>query len=168
MAQNRSLSVLSAALIAISGFAAARAYAAIAGRPDATDVKVIDTCLADATTAKSDPDACIGHVSSGCVEIAPTTAAKEKCIERELLVWDAALNRDYAQLTELLTDDSVKQALRDAERDFIIAKLGKCTFERIARKDSADALLAAALCNVKATARQDLWLIEQTTYLKPH
>jgi hypothetical protein len=56
--------------------------------------------------------------------------------------------------------------LRGAERDFFVAKLGNCTFERIAHKDSPDALVAAALCDVRATARQDLWLIEQINSLK--
>ena len=77
-------------------------------------------------------------------------------------------NRDYAQLTALLTDDIVKQALRDAERDFQIDRLKRCSFERIAHRNTPDALVAAARCNVKAAAQQDLWLLDQINSAKPH
>ncbi len=159
---------LLAALIDLLAFAVAPVYAAIPGQPSAADVKTIEACVADARTAKTDPDACIGRVSGSCLETASTTAEKEACSNRELLVWQAALNRDYAQLTALLTDDSVKQALRDAERDFFVAKLKRCTFDRIAHRDSPDALVAAARCDVKATARQDLWLLDQINSFKSH
>jgi uncharacterized protein YecT (DUF1311 family) len=163
----RFLIALLAALIA-PAIAAAPAYAAIAGQPNSADVKTIEACVADAAAAKTDSDACIGRVSGSCLEKAPTTAAKEECSNRELLVWDTALNRDYARLTALLTDDSVKQALRDAERDFFVAKLKKCTFDRIVHKDSPDGLVAAAQCDVKTTARQDLWLLEQINSFNSH
>ena len=68
--QNRLLFVLSVALISVLAVAAAPAYATIAGHPGAANVKTIDTCLAD--------------------------AAKAECSNREFLVWNAALNRDYA------------------------------------------------------------------------
>ena len=159
---------LSAALIGVFACAAAPVWGAIPGQPNATDVKTIDACLADAAGAKTDQDVCIGRVSSGCLENALTTAAREECNNREFLVWDSALNRDYAQLTALLTADNAKQALRDAERDFFVSKLKRCTFERLAHNDSPDARVAASRCEVKATARQDLWLIEQINSLKSH
>jgi uncharacterized protein YecT (DUF1311 family) len=161
---TRFLIAVLAALIA-PAIAAGPTYAAIAGQPNSADVKTIEACVADAAATKTDSDACIGRVSGSCLEKAPTTSAKEECSNRELLVWDAALNRDYARLTGLLTDDSVKQALRDAERDFFVAKLKQCTFERIVRKDAPTALAAAAQCNVKATARRDLWVLEQINSL---
>ena len=68
--QNRLLFVLSVALISVLAVAAAPAYATIAGQPGAANVKTIDTCLADAANAE--------------------------CSNREFLVWNAALNRDYA------------------------------------------------------------------------
>jgi uncharacterized protein YecT (DUF1311 family) len=159
---------LSAALIGVLAILALPAYAAIPGQPNPDDVKTIDACIADASAAKTDPDACIGRISSGCLEKAPTSTAMKECSNRELLVWEAALNRDYAQLTALLADDSVKQALREAERDFLLDKLKRCSFERIAHRDAPDALVAAARCDVKATARQDLWLLNQIDSLKSH
>ncbi len=154
--------------MSVLAIAATPAYAAIAGQPNPADVKTIDSCVVDARTANTDPDSCIGRVSSSCLETASTTAAMEECNNRELLVWRAALNRDYAQLTALLSDDSMKQALRDAERDFFAYELKQCTFDRIAHKDAPDALVAAARCNVKATARQDLWLLDQINSFKSH
>lgn len=160
--------ILTVALASALAFGAIRAWAAIPGQPKEADVKTIDACLVDAANAKADRDVCIGRVSSKCLESAPTTAAKEECADRELLVWNAALNRDYARLTELLIDDNVKQALRDAERDFFVAKLKKCTFDRLAHRDSPDGLVAASRCDLTATARQDLWLIEEIESLKSH
>ncbi len=153
-------------LLSVLAFGVAPARAAIAGQPDAADVRTIDACLADAAKTKADPDICVGSVAGGCLKGASTTAAREQCSNRELLVWDAALNRDLAQLTALLGDDNAKRALRDAERDFFVAKLKKCTFERLAHKDSAESLVAAAQCDVRATARQDLWLIDQINSFK--
>jgi uncharacterized protein YecT (DUF1311 family) len=157
-----------AALMSILAIVALPAYASIPGQPDSADVKTIEACIANAQTAKTDPGACIGRISSQCLEKASTSAGAEECSNRELLVWEAALNRDYAQLTTLITDDSVKQALRDAERDFLIDRLKRCSFERIARRNSPDALVAAARCNVKAAAQQDLWLLDQINSIKPH
>ena len=157
-----------AVLMSIVAIVALPAYAAIPGQPNSADVKTIDACIADAQAARTDPGACIGRISSNCLEKASTSAAIEECSNRELLVWEAALNRDYAQLTGLLTDDIVKQALRDAERDFLVARSKRCSFERIARQNSPDALVAAARCNVKATAQQDLWLLDQINSIKPH
>jgi uncharacterized protein YecT (DUF1311 family) len=157
-----------AVFVSILAIVALPAYAAIPGQPNSADVKTIDACIADALAAKTDPDACIGRISSSCLEKASTSAATEECSNRELLVWEAALNRDYAQLTAVLTDDSVKQALRDAERDFLVDKLKRCSFERIARRNAPDALVAASRCNVKATAQQDLWLLDQINSVKPH
>ncbi len=152
----------------VLAFASTPTYAAIAGQPNPADVKMIDACVADARIAKTDPDHCIGRASSSCLETASTSTATEECNSRELLVWQAALNRDYSQLTALLTDDSAKQSLRDAERDFLVYELKQCTFERIAHRDAPNALVAAVQCNLKATARQDLWLLEQINFFKSH
>ena len=156
----------SAAVIGSATFAAGPIYAVVQGQPDANDVKAIDACLANAAATKADPSSCIGHVSDSCIEKASTTPAVEECSNREALVWDAALNRDYAQLTKLLVEDGAKQALRDAERGFAVAKLTKCTFERIPHRNSPKAVAAAAQCAVRATARQDFWLIDQINAFK--
>jgi uncharacterized protein YecT (DUF1311 family) len=142
------------------------APAAIPGQPNEADVKTIDACLADAAKTKSDPDVCIGRVWNDCLGGAQTMAAKQECSNRELLVWDAALNRDYMHLEAFLIDGNAKQALRDAERAYAIAKLKKCTFERLAHKDDPASLVAAARCDVRETARQDLWLLDQINSFK--
>ncbi len=141
--------------------AATPGFAAIGGQPDPAAVQTIDACVGDAMTAKSDPEACIGRVSSPCLKSASTTTAMQQCDNREFLVWQAALNRDYAQLMTRLTDDHAKQTLREVQRAFFVFKLQRCTFERTAHKDAPTALVAAARCQADATARFDLWLIEQ-------
>jgi uncharacterized protein YecT (DUF1311 family) len=157
-------------IVSMSGllFAANPGCAAIASQPNPEDVTTIDACVADARAAKTDPDACIGRVFGACAKTASTAPAIEECNDRELRVWQTALNRDYAQLATLLPDDNAKQALRDAERDFLVYQLKQCTFERVAHRDSPDALAAAARCTVKATARQDLWLLDQISSFKTH
>jgi uncharacterized protein YecT (DUF1311 family) len=147
--------------LALVCFTLRPAIAAIAGQPNAADVKTIDECVADARKAKTDPDACIGGVTNKCLETASTTNAKEECVSRELRVWEAALPRDFAQLFASLADNNLQQALRDEERAFFLAKLKQCTFDRIAHKDAPDALITAERCNVRDTARQDLWLLDQ-------
>jgi hypothetical protein len=153
--------VLFAVSIAIVSLDSGPVRSAIPGQPDAADVMAIDSCLVEAQKAKADLDTCIGRVSSGCQEKAPTLAAREECFTRELLVWDQALSRDSAKLTGLLIDGSLKEALREAERAFAVDKLRQCTFDRIAHRNSPDALLAAARCDVRTTARHDLWLRQE-------
>jgi uncharacterized protein YecT (DUF1311 family) len=165
---NRFPSPRRAAFMSILAIVALPAYASIPGQPNSADVKTIEACIADAQAARTDPGACIGRISNNCLEKASTSAATEECSNRELLVWEAALNRDYAQLTALLTDDIVKQALRDAERDFQIDRLKRCSFERIAHRNTPDALVAAARCNARAAAQQDLWLLDQINSAKLH
>ena len=161
-------SALLAASMSFVTIVARPTCAAIPGQPKPADVTTIDTCVAGALSAKTDPDACIGRVSSTCLETASTTVQKEECNSRELLVWQAALNRNYNRLMSLLTDDNVKQALRDAERDFFVFELKQCTFDRVAHRDAPDALLTAARCNLRATARQALWLLDEINSFQPH
>jgi uncharacterized protein YecT (DUF1311 family) len=160
------LSLFFAALMGTAAFDAAPGSAAIPGQPNPADVKTIDACLADAAKAKSDPDVCIGRVWNDCLGAAQTTLAQRECSAREFLVWDAALNRDYMQLEAFIIDGTAKQALRDAERAYAIAKLKKCTFERLAHKDDPASLVAASRCDVRETARQDLWLLDQINSFK--
>jgi hypothetical protein len=150
---------------AIFAFTALPAYAIIPGQPDPADVKVIDECLTSVADTKTDPNSCIGRVSKGCIEKASNVAAIKECSNRETLVWNAKEIRDYAQLTKLLSNDSTTQALREAERSYVVAKLKKCTFERISHKNS-ESLASEAQCEASATARQDLWLTEQINSFK--
>ena len=163
--------VVGAVLSAMSTLGGVPAYAAIPGYPDPADVKLVASCLADAAQANADPDTCIGRLSGDCISKAekpgPAKLAEE-CSNREFLVWDAALNRDYDRLTMLLADANLKQALRDAQRDFFVSELKQCTFERLLLKDSPEALAAAARCKVRSTARQDFWLTDQIKALGPH
>ena len=153
--------LLFASLLGATAVGAPPSSAAIPGQPNPADVKTIEACLADAAKAKSDPDACIGRVSNDCLSAAQTDVAKKECSARELLVWDAALNRDYMQLEAFIIDANAKQTLRDAERSYAIDKLKKCTFERLSHKDNPAGLASAARCDVRETARQDLWLLDQ-------
>jgi hypothetical protein len=166
VARRRSPIAAAAALFVLLALAAPPAGAVIPGQPVAADVELVDSCLAQAAAAKSDADACIGRVEAGCAAEAATAAAKRQCSNREFLVWNMALDRDYLRLTALVADGAARQALREAEREFAVAKLKRCTFERIARGNSPDALIAASRCEVQATARQDLWLREQVDLLK--
>jgi hypothetical protein len=159
-ARSRSIG-FRAALAAIAFLVTAPVGAAIPGQPQAADVKVIETCVADAQQSKNDPGACIGRVYGACQKASATLSSSEECFSRERLVWDAALERDLGRLSALLADDSIKTALHDVEREFAINKLKQCTFDRIAHKNSPDALIAAGRCNTRATARHDLWLLEE-------
>src|SRR5579859_4520822 len=94
---KRSLSIFLAAL-GVGMLEIAVSWAAIPGQPNPADVKTVEACLSDAAKAKSDPDTCIGRVWNDCLGAAQTDLAKKECSSRELLVWEAALNRDYAQL----------------------------------------------------------------------
>ena len=134
------------------------AFSAIPGRPDAADVRMIEACLGDARKDKSDPDACIGRVAAACEQTATGPSAEQGCVDRELLVWDDASNSDFEQLSARLPDNDSKQALRDVQRASLLAKLKQCTFARTAHKDSREAVKASARCNLKATARYDMWL----------
>ena len=147
--------------------AATPGFAAIGGQPNPADVQTIDACVGDAMTAKSDPGACIGAVSGPCLKSASTTAAMAQCSNREFLVWQAALNRDSARLMTRLPDDHAKQMLREVQRAFFVYELQQCTFERTAHKDAPPALVAAARCQARASARYDLWLIEQINAFAP-
>ncbi|MGD0723628.1 MAG: lysozyme inhibitor LprI family protein [Roseiarcus sp.] len=158
--------IAAAALLAVLTLAAPPAGADIPGQPAAADVALVDSCLAQAAAAKTDADACIGRVEAACAAEAATAAAKRQCSNREYLVWNVALDRDYLRLFAMVADEAAKRALREAEREFAIVKLKRCTFERIARGNSPDALIAASRCEVQATARQDLWLREQVDLLK--
>lgn len=158
--------IFAAAALGAAALGASPGSAAIPGQPNPADVKTIEGCLAGAAKAKSDPDVCIGQVWNDCLGSAQTDAAKKQCGDRELLVWDAALNRDYMQLEAFIIDVNAKQTLRDAERAYAIAKLKKCTFERLAHKGDPAALAAAARCDVRETARQDLWLLDQINSYK--
>jgi uncharacterized protein YecT (DUF1311 family) len=142
--------------------------AAIPGQPAPADVKTIEDCLASVAQDKTDPDACIGKVTAMCQQTAsgPASAAAQVCVSRELLVWDSASNRDFAHLSALLADSDTKEALREVQRSFVLFKLKECTFVRIAHKDSADALAAASRCNLKASARYEIWLLDQIDSFK--
>jgi len=155
-----------AAIIGYFAFATLHSRAAIPGRPAPADAATIDACLSDAAKSKTDPDTCVGRVSSHCAEAATTDAATLECGNREFLVWDDALNRDYAQLAALLSSDNAKQALRDLEREFFVMKLKQCTFDRIARGNTLKAAASSTQCNAEATARQDLWVIQQINSLR--
>jgi uncharacterized protein YecT (DUF1311 family) len=161
----RSPIVRRAAALILFASAIAPAAADIPGQPGPADVALVESCLADAAKALADPDGCVGRVSSACAAQATTDPARARCEDRERAVWSAALNRDYERLTALVADAGVKAALRDAERGFVLAKLKTCTFERLARKDSPEALRAASRCDLRATARQDLWIRQQIAAL---
>ena len=131
---------------------------AIPGRPDPADVQIIESCLTDVQKDKSDPDACVGKAAAACGQTATGSSAERNCIDREYLVWDAADNSDFERLSARLPDNESKQALRDAQRAYFLAKLKLCGFVRIAHKDAREAALASARCNLRAVARYDLWL----------
>jgi uncharacterized protein YecT (DUF1311 family) len=134
------------------------ALSAIPGRPDPADVQMIEACVNDAQKDKSDPDACIGKAAIVCGQATTGPSAEQNCIDREYLVWDAAANSDFERLSVRLPDSESKQALRDTQRAYLLAKLKLCGFARIAHKDAREAALASARCNLKTVARYDLWL----------
>ncbi len=144
---------------------AAAASAAEAPRP--ADVKVIEGCLAKAATAKTSQEACIGRVYDPCLGHADSTADQTACADREFVVWDARLNRDYVKLMSLLQPDA-KAALRDIEKLFIATKSKKCEFDYIANGGGTLWSVTGAECAVTETAKQALWLADKIDMLSPH
>lgn len=139
---------------------AARARADIAGHPPAADVRVVEDCLHQQGGGGA-PQSCIGSLSAPCQKLAPSPQAKAACNEKEVVVWSVAAVRDFGLLDSLSASDAIRQSLRQVRSDYERAKSELCTFERISRGNSPEALLAASQCRLDATARQDLWLKSQ-------
>jgi uncharacterized protein YecT (DUF1311 family) len=154
------------ALAAVLVLACATGAASAAEAPAPADVKVIENCLAKATTDKTSQEACIGRVSDLCRD-AETTADQIACTDREFVVWDARLNRDYVKLMALLEPDA-KTALRDIEKLFIQTKSKKCEFDYIANGGGTMWSVTGAECTATETAKQALWLAEKIDMLSPH
>ena len=152
------------ALAAAAALLPAPSLAAEAPAP--ADAKVIDACLASAK-ASAGRAACIGRVSSPCLEDAGTTAAMIACADRENRVWDARLNRDYPKLMALLPDEA-KTLLRDIERAFVTAKSQRCGFDYVANGGGTMWSVSDAECEAEATARQWLWIADKIDMLTPH
>ena len=139
----------------------AETYAAMPGRPDGAEVKLVTDCLADAVKNNTAQDVCIGRVIAQCIKTTSAYQEKKACSDREFLVWSESLNHDFSELTKRLQEGDLRQALNEVQRNFYAEKASKCAFERNARANSPEALFAASVCDVQSTARQDLWLRAQ-------
>jgi uncharacterized protein YecT (DUF1311 family) len=140
--------------------------AAAAEAPTPADIKVIEGCLTKAATAKTSREACIGRVTDPCLDKADNTADQLACSDREFLVWDARLNRDYAKLISKLEPDA-KAALREIEKLFIAMKAKKCEFDYVANGGGTMWSVTGAQCATEETARQSLWLADKIDMLSP-
>jgi len=155
------LFILLALAVIVKFEAGGSAEAAIAGRPDPADVRVVEDCLAHASSGGTPSESCVGVLAKPCEASAATPQAKAKCVEREDAVWSVAGVHDLTRLNVVITSDSAREALREAQTGYERAKSGLCTFMRVSRGNSPDGLLAASECRLAASARQDLWLESQ-------
>lgn len=136
------------------------AEAAIAGYPPASDVQAVEDCLQRAKSSGAPPESCISALAAPCEKEATAPPGKSKCIEREEAVWDANGVRDVARLRTRLGQEAVA-ALGEAQSGYERAKLGLCSFVRISRRNTPEALFSASTCRMDAAARYDLWLRAQ-------
>lgn len=100
-------------------------------------------------------DECIGMVASPCMETeeGQSTMGMIGCHARELAVWDAMLNDNYAALEDA-TSPAEFQALRDIQVKWIAYREAKCGWPAVFFQGGTIAGPLAAACLNDMTARR--------------
>lgn len=122
-----------------------------AANPDKDDA-AIAACLAD----KSASD-CAGLISAPCMEASPeaqTTLGMTQCFGREAEAWDRLLNADYQRLMTHL-DAEQQEALRSAQRAWIVYRDETCIFPHILIRGSMAHFIGASCVADKTADRVD-------------
>lgn len=124
--------------------------------PVPKDAKAIEACIATATPSRR--DACIGIVANPCLDAdTGTTAGMNGCLDREYVIWDAWLNRDYALYRNKLAEDG-KALLKEVEQLFIALKDKRCAFDYAVNGGGTMYSTTNAQCRMDETARQWIWV----------
>lgn len=93
----------------------------------ADDAADVAACLGNALATGTAPAACIGPVSSACIDAiaTPDYVAAGACVAREAAAWDVVLNDEWKALMGLLTQ-AEKDMIRDAQRAWIAYRDADC------------------------------------------
>lgn len=84
-----------------------------------------------------------------------------ECSRRELAVWDERLNAAYKTWIGKCDSKTVCEARRKLERAWIAYRDALCALPRI-ETDGTIAIIEGSECMLGATARQAIWIEEQT------
>lgn len=100
-------------------------------------------------------DECIGTIANPCLETeeGQSTVGMIECQGRELAVWDAILNDNYAALKDALPEDGFR-ALRDTQVKWIAYRDSKCDWPSVFFEGGTISGPLAAACLNDATARR--------------
>ncbi len=117
---------------------------------------IVEECLA--TEAEKEGMACIGRQADACLEKSEglSTHGQVECIDRELVLWDKILNREYLMLRAAL-DDEQKARLKEAQRTWIRLRDQDCTLPHVFFRGTM-AQPMGAYCSMKRTAQRALFL----------
>lgn len=100
-------------------------------------------------------DECIGTIADPCLETdeGQSTYGMIACSGRELAVWDAMLNDNYAALKDTLPESGFR-ALRDTQLKWIAYRDAKCEWPAVFFEGGTISGPIAAACLNEATARR--------------
>ena len=117
---------------------------------------IVEECLA--TETEQEGTACIGRQTEACLEKSEglSTHGQVECIDRELVLWDKILNREYLKLRAAL-DDEQKAKLKEAQRTWIRLRDQDCTLPHVFLRGTM-AQPMGAYCSMKSTAQRALFL----------
>ena len=136
-------------------------------RAHATPDEDLASCVVQAKPGLAAQTVCIGLVAKACLADPSNTAMDEKieCVQREFVVWDLMMKREYAALLANLKDPATAR-LKEAQKRWVAFQKKNCRLP-YALFSSAKAALAGPWCSVDAFAvralnlrawRQDLGL----------
>jgi uncharacterized protein YecT (DUF1311 family) len=93
----------------------------------ADDTSVITGCLRQASEAGTDARACVGRVSSPCMQTpeGQSTQGTVACAQRETQIWDALLNEAYSKLLTSLNSEAAED-VRKAQRIWLTLRDADC------------------------------------------
>jgi len=152
----------------------------VGGRSTATDalpadVTEIQSCIEGVReyNSSADPgqeasrDECIGTVATPCLESddGQSTYGMMECYGRELGVWDAMLNDNYAALKDGVSSSEFS-ALRDTQLKWIAYRDAKCEWPALFFEGGTIAGPIAASCLNEATARRANELAEYLGWMQ--
>jgi uncharacterized protein YecT (DUF1311 family) len=141
-----------------------------AGQEMSFDPAPTEACLA---AAPADIATCIGHAADACMQDNPqgeTTMGMGFCLSQEWEWWDARLNAAYGSLMERhargaaevkaegIETASVAEALREAQRAWIVFRDASCDYERAQWAGGTGGGPATAACLMQLTGVRTLEL----------
>ncbi len=130
-------------------------------------------CLVRTTSDLNARRACVGISANSCMAATPdgsTTYGRGACLDQELQLWDGWLNITYKELRgKAINVDAgagqsgsstprVSDALRDAQRAWIVWRDATCNFERAQWGNGSGGGPATLACLLRLTGDQAIYL----------